>query len=157
MAQPADAPNQFPLMTLITLHWESDGVPKTQRMWGFVRTIQDPLWTVPRADIELCQPAFFGVPPGPQTLKIQKRTSRKRRREKEAEDRDCRRRVEENVQRVAREATIDTWEEIRGEEARVREEERMRREQESVEAEDQGDPGGLTALEIGSAVELHGY
>ena len=131
-------------------------MPNTQRMWGFVRTIQDPLWTVPRADIELCQPAFFGVPPGPQTLKIQKRTSRKRRREKEAEDRVRRRRTEENVRQVAREATIDTWEEIRGEEERVREEERRRREQESIEAEDQGDPRGLIVPEIGSAVELHG-
>ena len=156
MAQPVDAPSQFPQMSLITIHWESNGLPKTQRMWGFVRTVQDPLWTVPRADIEVCQPAFFGVPPGPPTLKIQRRTSRKRRREKEAEDRDCRRRVEENVQRVAREATIDTWEEIRGEEARIREEERMRREQESIEAEDQGDPGGLLVPEIGSAADLHG-
>ena len=87
---------------------------------------------------------------------LYRRTSRKRRREREAEDRDCRRRVEENVQRVAREATIDTWEEIRGEEERVREEERMRREQESIEVEDQGDPGGLLVPEIGSATDLHG-
>ena len=130
-------------------------MPKTQRMWGFVRTVQDPLCTVPRADIELCQPAFFGVPPGTQTSKIQKKTSRKRRREKEAEAQDLRQRMEERVWRVAREATVDTWEQIHGEEERVREEERLRREQESIEGEDQGDPTGLVP-EIGSAVDLHG-
>ena len=61
------------------------------------------------------------------------------------------------MQQVAREATINTWEEIRGEEERLREEDRRRREQESIEAEDQGDPGGLVVPEIQSAADLHGY
>ena len=134
-------------------------MPKTQRAWGYVRAVQDSLWSVPRANIEICQPAFFGVPPGAQTSRIQKRTARKRERERREEARGKRQRMEEEMRRVAREATIDTWEQLRYEEERAREEERIRREQEhaSVEGEDQGDLEGQTVPEDRSAIDLNGH
>ena len=109
MAQSVQTPGfTNPMVQLISINWEEDGVVNTIRMWGHARTVTDPVTHAARVDVELRQKAIFSFPYGAATTAELGRMEKKRKREKQAERRRLRQRckAENEARRAAPEAVV---------------------------------------------------
>ena len=147
-----------PAQQLIQINWvDNEGRIDNVRVWGYARTISDPLSPVARVDVEVVQSALFGVPAGAATTRALRRLNRKRRREeKEAEE--ARKRKREEFMWEMGEKAVDmvlkrkAVEEIGGrstmavEEAREEEDIPYDPREHHLESEDEDDRGGKRVL-----------
>ena len=68
-----------PSQQLIQINWVSEGGKvESVRVWGYARTVTDPISAVPRVDVEVLQSALFGVQAGGATTRALRRINKKR-------------------------------------------------------------------------------
>ena len=131
----AAANAQAPTQQLIQINWiDEDGKVESVRVWGYARTVNDPLMTGPRVDVEVLQSALFGVQSGSATNKALQKITRKRKRREEAARQDRKRKLDDLFLQVAERAVEVA--------ARRRElEEEARRNEEEIAGAEEGIEG----------------
>ena len=129
---------------LIQINWiDGDGKVESVWVWGYARTVNDPLMIGPRVDVEVLQSTLFGVQPGSATNKALQKVTQKRKRREEATRQDRKRKLDDLFLRVA-ERVVEVA-------ARQREleEERGRNEEEAME-ENRGEDAEYAPPEDGA-------
>lgn len=131
----AAANAQAPAQQLIQINWiDGDGKVDSVRVWGYARTVNDPLMIGPRVDVEVLQSALFGIQPGSAINKALQKITRKRKRREEAVRKDRKRKLDDLFLRVAERAVEVA--------ARRRElEEEARRNEEEIAGEEEENGG----------------
>ena len=105
------------------------------RVWGYARTVNDPLMTGPQVNMEVLQSALFGVQPGSATNKALQKVTQKRKRREEVARQDRKRKLDDLFLRVAERAVEVAARRRELEEERVRNEEEATEEHGGEDAE----------------------